>query len=342
MKPCPARARIGRCTLALTALAALVGLAGSAAAQAPRVIVRRDVAYYRGRDADPVRHRLDLFLPADRRDFPVLVFIHGGAWMFGDKSTFGKYSAVGRFLAENGVGVVLPNYRLTPAVQHPEHIRDVARAFAWTARHIQDYGGDPNRLFVGGHSAGGHLSALLATDESYLKAEGLSRRAIRGVVAVSGVYRIPERLAFNLGGDNGGPDALVELGFNRAEDVRAAAPAGPPGPVGPAGMLFARLELAFNPFDLVFGKDPKVRLAASPVTHLCRGLPPFLILHADKELPLLSDMAEEFARTLKEHGCDATLVKVEDRRHTSIIFEATSRRDPAGGAILEFIERHGR
>ncbi len=68
-----------------------------------------NLTYFDGDEADAVRHKLDLFLPKDKKDYPVLVFVHGGAWMFGDKSTFGMYSAVGRFLAENGIGVVMPN-----------------------------------------------------------------------------------------------------------------------------------------------------------------------------------------------------------------------------------------
>jgi len=83
---------------------------------------------------------------------------------------------------------VVTNYRLTPEVVHPGHIQDIARAFAWTYRNITRYGGDPERIFLGGHSAGGHLAALLALDERYLAAEGLSPELVRGVIGISGVY----------------------------------------------------------------------------------------------------------------------------------------------------------
>jgi acetyl esterase/lipase len=95
-------------------------------------------------------------------------------------------------LARHGIAAVVPNYRLSPMVRHPEHIKDVARAFAWTYKHIKSYGGRTDEIFVCGHSAGGHLAALLATDDSYLKAEGLTLRAIRGAIPMSGVYIIPE------------------------------------------------------------------------------------------------------------------------------------------------------
>ncbi len=273
------------------------------------VTVLRDVAYYEGKDADSVRHKLDLYLPNGKKDYPVVVFVHGGAWMYGSKDVFGLYGAVGRFLAENGVGAALPNYRLSPWVRHPEHIRDVARAFAWTHENIACHGGDPERLFVGGHSAGGHLAALLATDEQYLKAEGLTRDAVRGVIPVSGVYHIPDKVAVN----------MPALGAN----------------------LGGKVELGFNPFDLVFGRETRVRKDASPISHVTEGLPPFLVVYAESDLPLLPEMAEEFAKVLKAKKCDVELLRAKDRRHSSVIFSATKPDDPVARAILAFVAKHG-
>lgn len=157
------------------------------------VEVVADVAYYKGDDAHPRKHKLDLYLPKGHKNFPVLFFVHGGAWRSGDKNFFGAYSSLGKFYARRGIGTVVTNYRLSPSVVHPEHIKDVARAFAWTYKNIARYGGRPDRIFPCGHSAGGHLVALLATDPSYLKAEGVKADAIRGVIPISGVYRIPGR-----------------------------------------------------------------------------------------------------------------------------------------------------
>jgi acetyl esterase/lipase len=152
-----------------------------------------DIAYYDGPDADPVKHKLDLYLPQDQKDFPVVFFVHGGAWRHGDKSSFlGLYGYLASSLARHGLGVVVPNYRLSPGVTHPEHIRDIARAFAWTYRNIGKYGGRSDEIFVSGHSAGGHLVALLATDENQLKAQGLTLKAIRGAIPLSGIFRIEE------------------------------------------------------------------------------------------------------------------------------------------------------
>ena len=292
------------------ALAAMFASSVRAADNAKlEVVTIKNVAYYEGKDADPIRHKLDVYLPKGKTDFPVVFFVHGGAWMFGSKDILGLYSAVGRFLASQGIGAVLPNYRLSPSVKHPEHVRDVTRAFAWTHSHIARYGGDPQRLFVGGHSAGGHLSALLVTDESYLQAEGLSRKAIRGVIAVSGVYTIPDKVAFEMPAYSATPGAKVNL--------------------------------SFNPFDLAFGKDPAGRKAASPLTYVSEGLPPFLVISAERDLPMLPEMAEELVAAIKRKGGSADLLQVKDRQHSTVLFRAVTPTDPAAKAILSFVAKHG-
>jgi acetyl esterase/lipase len=147
----------------------------------------KDVIYHDGKDADPAKHTLDLYLPRGEKGFPVLFFVHGGTWKSGDRK---QYPKLGEAYAARGVGMAVINYRLTPKVQHPAHIQDVARAFAWTCANVGKHGGDAGQLFCCGHSAGGHLVALLATDESYLKAEGRSFADIKGVIGISGVYTI--------------------------------------------------------------------------------------------------------------------------------------------------------
>jgi acetyl esterase/lipase len=293
----------------------------------------RNLAYYQGRDADDTRHRLDLFLPKGRPNYPVLVLVHGGAWMLGDKSCVGLYSAVGRFFARHGVGAVLPNYRLSPGVRHPEHVRDVARAVAWTKRHIARYGGDPGRLFLGGHSAGGHLVALLATDDRYLKAEGLGTEDVRGVVAVSGVYRIPPgTVDVTVGGT--GPEAF------RLGELLSVPGMGTPRLPDFLARLAIPVSLDF--YGPVFGGDPRVREDASPLAHVRPGLPPFLLFTAEDELPTLAGMATRFHDALRQSGCDARLVKVCDRNHNSVLFRATGLDDPVAREALEFLDRHAR
>ncbi|MEO7141982.1 MAG: alpha/beta hydrolase fold domain-containing protein, partial [Bryobacteraceae bacterium] len=153
----------------------------------PAVAVFRNVTYIAGEPADANKHKLDVYIPKGVKHFPVLLFIHGGSWRSGDRAL---YSALGNRFARAGIGIVIPSYRLAPAHPPPAQIEDAASAFAWTARYIGKYGGDPDRLYVGGHSAGGHLAALLALVPKYLKRYDLSPANIKGVAALSGVYDV--------------------------------------------------------------------------------------------------------------------------------------------------------
>lgn len=145
----------------------------------------KNISYFDDKDADPKKHKLDLFLPKGHKNYPVLFFIHGGGWTSGDRW---QYGMVGQVFAKNGVGVVVISYRLSPQVQHPGHIEDVARAFAWTHKNIEKYGGRADQIFISGQSAGGHLTALLATNEQFLKAQNLSLKNIKGAMPMSGIY----------------------------------------------------------------------------------------------------------------------------------------------------------
>src|SRR5438105_1562554 len=105
----------------ILALFALLLGASPAAAYAKlfEMKVIDNVAYYQGDKADPVRHRLDIYLPQGDKDFPVLFFVHGGGWVEGNKNQFGVYGAFAGNFVRQGVAVVCPNYRLSPAVRHP-------------------------------------------------------------------------------------------------------------------------------------------------------------------------------------------------------------------------------
>ncbi|MFO0969434.1 MAG: alpha/beta hydrolase [Gemmataceae bacterium] len=306
----------------------LWGPSSPSSATSPEVRRLSDVAYYSGKDADDFRHRADLFLPRNKNDFPVVVFVHGGAWVMGDNRCCGLYSAVAEYLAKEGIGVVVPNYRLSPSVVHPEHAKDIARAIAWTHAHIADYGGRPDRLFLAGHSAGGHLVALVATDESYLKKHGLSSADIKGVIAVSGVYEIPPgKVEVRLGGA-----AANAVHGDEALPLRSPTPDPLIKPFGPG------IPASVDIYGPAFGSDPAVRRHASPLAHVRPGLPPFLLVCAEHDLPTLPEMAKTFERALLEERCDVRLLRVEKRNHNSILFMATNAEDPVGRAMRDFIK----
>ena len=142
---------------------------------------------------DESQQRLDLYLPERRVGAPLVLFLHGGAWSMGDKA---QYALVGDQLARNGAVTALVNYRLSPAVQHPAQAQDVAAAIAWLYRRGTEYGGDPARLMLIGHSSGAHLAALVALDPSYLADQGLSPATIHRVVGIAGAgYDLDARYA---------------------------------------------------------------------------------------------------------------------------------------------------
>ena len=147
----------------------------------------RNVEYAGGEAAAAAKHQLDIYAPRGAKLAPVFIFIHGGTWRSGDRA---QYPALGNRFAKSGAVVVVPSYRLAPAYQHPAQVEDVAAAVAWTVKNIESHGGDPRRIYLGGHSAGGHLVALLALDPRYLAAHELKPSVLRGVIAMSGVYQV--------------------------------------------------------------------------------------------------------------------------------------------------------
>ena len=159
------------------------------AAPYPDVQEKQDLRYYDGSGAHSTKHLLNLYLPTGLKNHPVLIFVHGGSWKRGDKDAYGgAYGRLGRNLARTGLAVAIINYRLSPEVRHPEHARDVARALVWVYKQSEVYGWHRKKIFLMGHSAGAHLSSLIAVDPSYLDEHGLKTDVVRGVVAISGVY----------------------------------------------------------------------------------------------------------------------------------------------------------
>jgi acetyl esterase/lipase len=136
------------------------------------------------------KDKLDLYVPEGRPNAPVIVSYYGNQLMGGEKS---EDAYIGRRFASAGFLTAVVNYRLSPAVSHPAHVQDAAASFAWIKRHIAEYGGDADRVFVIGYSAGGYLAALMAADPRYLAAHKLSPRDIRGVVPVSAFYWVERR-----------------------------------------------------------------------------------------------------------------------------------------------------
>lgn len=130
-------------------------------------------------DYDVVKHKLDIYEPKEKWSTgKILIFIHGGSWDTGHKET---YKLLGRAFAANGIVTVIINYRLSPVADYEGMAYDCARAVAWVKEHIAEYGGNATEIFVSGHSAGGHLAALIANDETYFEKVGIAN-PIKGVI----------------------------------------------------------------------------------------------------------------------------------------------------------------
>lgn len=135
--------------------------------------------------SDP-RQKLDVYVPRHpMENAPVVVFFYGGSWNSGSRS---DYRFVGEALASRGIVAVLADYRLYPQVRYPLFLEDGARAVAWTHEHIRQFSGNPQRLYLMGHSSGAYNVAMLALDPGLLGAVGMSPHNLSGWIGLAGPY----------------------------------------------------------------------------------------------------------------------------------------------------------
>ncbi|HZR37907.1 MAG TPA: alpha/beta hydrolase [Nevskia sp.] len=146
--------------------------------------------YRAERDVEYGSHhlKLDVYAPQGARDAPLLVFFYGGSWQADKSPPKATYKFVGQALTELGYVVVIPDYRLYPQAEYPDFLADCAEAVAWAHRRGADYGADPRKLVLMGHSAGAYNAAMLALDPDYLRAAGADRAWVRGMVGLAGPY----------------------------------------------------------------------------------------------------------------------------------------------------------
>src|SRR4051812_20947263 len=146
-----------------------------------RYAVQRDLSF----GADP-RQKLDLYVPGGLdKPVPVLLFFYGGGWEGGRRQ---RYRAFGRAFASAGIVTAVADYRLYPAVKYPAFVEDAAAALAFLRAHVADHGGDPQRLFVSGHSAGAYNAVMLASEPKFLARHGGALDWIKGVIGIAGPY----------------------------------------------------------------------------------------------------------------------------------------------------------
>lgn len=142
----------------------------------------KDISYIDNNETDAYRRercKLDIYYPENLEEFPTVVWFHGGGLEGGNKR-------IPKELTDRGFAVIAPNYRLSPKAQHPAYIEDAAAAVAWAMANVERYGGRRDRIFVAGHSAGGYLTLMLATDKRYLEAYGTDADSVAAYLPVSG------------------------------------------------------------------------------------------------------------------------------------------------------------
>ena len=260
--------------------------------------IKRDIPYAPQADQ---RQVLDVYSPAGAKNLPVVFWIHGGGWQAGNKT---DVQVKPRAFMDRGFVFVSTNYRLLPQVDMGTIVRDVASAIRWVHDHIAEYGGDPQRLFVMGHSAGAQLAALICTDDRYLKSEGLSLAITKGCVPVDGdTYDVP---------------AIIET----AETRRRVH--GQPQP------KYGHREK--------FGNDPVKHRDFSAVTHVARdkGIPPFLIMHV-ADHPDTTAQAQRLADVLKAAGVPVRVFGARESNHNKLNADLGVPDSPATKMLFEFV-----
>jgi len=294
------------------AFSALMGPGGTAFAQRPQAaerfadLVRQmseagierqaDIEYSSEAMADPSRRCLDIYSAAGFSAAPVVMFFHGGSWQVGDKRAIGQKPFA---LVPAGFLVVSANYRLRPEVTVSEMAADVARSVAWVIANIAEYGGDPGRVFLVGHSAGAHLVSLVGTNAAYLECFGLGLRSLSGVISLdTGPYNVASLI-----------QRLAVLDTPYANMIR-----------------------------LVFGSDVASYGSVSPFQNIeaGRGIPPFLVVASDNraDVPL---QAQPFVDRLKGAGVEASLYTAAGRTHETLSTLLGAADDPTTAVVLDFL-----
>lgn len=250
------------------------------------------------------RHLLDIYTPEKPADekLPVMFWIHGGGWQAGNKSDVALKPKV---LTERGFVFVSTNYRLLPEVTMDVLIRDVAASFGWVHRNIAKHGGDPNRIFVGGHSAGAQLAAIICTDDRYLKEQNVSFDVLRGCVPVDGdTYDIPKIIM------------TAEL----------------------RQMLYGGKMFTFG-HRQKFGNDPEKHVDFSAVTHVAKdkNIPPFLLLYFSGN-PDTRAQANRLGEVLKTADIPVTVFGKGNTNHSQLNNDLGKPDDPATEQFLKFLK----
>lgn len=249
------------------------------------LVVDKNIVY---REVDGMRLKLDIRRKNDQlKDAPVLIQIHGGAWTKGYGSKNEQGLPLMQNLAQQGWVCVSVDYRLSPKATFPDHIIDCKHALAWVKDNIAEYGGDPNFIVLTGGSAGGHLSSLLALSvQEDAFHQNLAGRdfSVQGCVPFYGIY-----------------DLLDERRLQKSVGIE--------------------IVMRKSIIKETKTENPDLYRLMSPMTHISKEAPPFLIVHGDKDTLTSFDEARYFANTLRQHSRNTvSFAAIDGAQHAFEVF----------------------
>ena len=254
-----------------------------------------NLRYSNERSSLPEALSLDIY-PANGTNLPVMIFVHGGGWFRGDKSSVDAKPAA--FNAHGFIFVSI-NYRLIPEVKVTQQMQDITQAVAWVKQNIFQYGGDPSRIFLLGHSAGAHMVALLGTDASYLQAEGLLLKDIKGIISLDTQTYDLVKLLTNINEETGGEVYWETFGHN------------------------PKFWNQMSPYwHVSSGKD----------------IPPFFIAYTG-EKQSRAVISTHFFNALEDAGIPAVLFPVPDKTHGQLNRELGLSSDNVTTAIFNWLDK---
>lgn len=272
----------------------------------PFAVPRREMLNVRFAKADGVEanlQSLDVHAPATGDRHPIIVCLHGGGMKGGDKAQAGVTVLKPDFFLARGYVFASVNYRLAPEQKHPAQAEDTAAALAWLQDHAAEFGGDPERLFLIGISAGAQLAAVVCTNERFLAKHKKALGIVKGAVILDiGSFDIPT--------------LIDQAGENAPEMYR---------------------------YTFRDGGTKEDWIDCSPFYHVRRGkgIPPILLYYvAGRDHHAAEN--QRFAERMKAEGCEATVLAAEDKTHLRIELEIGLSGDVPTAEILKFLDRHGR
>jgi len=231
---------------------------------------------------DSKLQRIDIYLPKKPKDSsPVVLFIHGGAWILGSKSDQGKTWA-NAFVKENFIFVSM-NYRLSPKATWPDHISDCKLAFNWIKENIEKYGGNPKEIIISGNSAGGHLASLLALDLSQDNSLKNSQDSVFSCLSLYGVYD------------------LLNSNKNQSRSLTN---------------LLSRAV-----FKCSISENPEMWQKASPLFRISENACPFVLIHGSNDSLVNVKDARIFAKALKDTSKNSVIyIELPFTQHAFEVF----------------------